>query len=155
MWRRAKAGGMGLVSQIAGYGNATPHCDGVIYNQRHLRPSCNAAMMLRNAALNAMKYKSELAKVRSQNVDIRQGRRLNNQEAHTGQPHDGGQVCRVAGKHPRLRGLISMRSALQPQIQRHASYANDQRLCLRKLLHKCGQAGHIAYVVAAFHFQCL
>ena len=51
MWRRAKAGGMGLVSQIAGYGNATPHCDGVIYNQRHLRPSCNADMRSNFGAL--------------------------------------------------------------------------------------------------------
>ena len=112
--------------------------------------------LLRNAALNAMKYKSELALVRSQNVDItkfetqldefktafgrnwrlasegfeeaikriddaikdleknqgspaqvsqqfapgqRQGRRSDDQEAHTWQPDDGGKVCGVAGEH--------------------------------------------------------
>jgi len=42
---------MGLVIEIAGYRNATPHCDGVIDNQLHLRPSCNAAMTSNFGAL--------------------------------------------------------------------------------------------------------
>jgi hypothetical protein len=31
--------------------------------------------------------------------------------AHTGQSHDGGKVCRVAGQHPRLR-----RRSMRPQV---------------------------------------